>query len=304
MTLALSTCWNSSRHTDGDTMLQEIVDLGFDHIELSHGLNVSMMEGILKFAERGGVTFTSLHNFCPQPVEVMTDSPDCYEFSSSRDEVRQRAIKMSLQTIDYAQRVGATRIVIHSGSVSKMKGFTRGLGKMVHAGDYLKKSYAETKLKGVLERESLSLESTRRVLEALKPVVDYAGERGIRLGIENRDSYEAIPSEREFPAFLDELGPTCGYWHDFGHAQRKENLSFLDHETWLRTIGSRAIGCHLHDAQWPLEDHRVPFSGEIDYHALVPHFPKDIPWVIELHPKREASDIVEAADRWRTEFGA
>ncbi|MGC1480326.1 MAG: TIM barrel protein [Chthoniobacterales bacterium] len=302
--LALSTCWNSKRHTDGATMLQEIVDLGFDHIELSHGINLSLMEGILRFAEKGGVTFTSLHNFCPQPVEVMTDSPDCYEFSSSREEVRQRAIKMSLQTIDYAQRLGAKRIVIHSGSVGKMKGFTRGLGKLVHAGDYLSKTYAETKLRGVVERESLSGEYTRRVIESLKPVVDYAGERDIRLGIENRDSFEAIPSEREFPDFLDELGPTCGYWHDFGHAQRKENLSFLDHERWLAQIGSRAVGVHLHDAIWPLEDHCVPFAGEIDYHELVPHFPPGIPWVIELHPKREADDIIEAADRWRTEYGS
>jgi hypothetical protein len=47
----------------------------------------------------------------------------------------------------------------------------------------------------------------------------------------------------------------------------------------------------------------VPFSGDIDFRALVPHFPKDIPYVFELHPKHEPDKVVEAARRWREEFG-
>jgi sugar phosphate isomerase/epimerase len=155
----------------------------------------------------------------------------------------------------------------------------------------------------VQQREQASEEYIERLRESLKPIIAAAGEKGIRLGIENRDSYEQLPSEREFPALLDQLGPVCGYWHDFGHAQRKENMGFLEHRAWLEKIGARAIGCHLHDAKWPVEDHRVPFSGDIDYHALVPLFPKGIPFIIELNPKREAAEITAAADRWRKEFG-
>lgn len=301
--LALSTCWNSHRHTNGEDMLREIVDLGFTHIELSHGLNLPMMEGILKFAGRGEVNFTSLHNFCPQPVEVMTDSPDCYELTSSRSEIRQRAIKHTLQTIDYAHRVGAPRIVVHSGSVGPMRGFTKGLIGMIMDGGFLSKPYAEEKLRGVQQREQVSEEYVARLRESLKPIIAAAGEKGIRLGIENRDAYEQLPSEREFPALLDQLGPVCGYWHDFGHAQRKENMGFLEHRAWLERIGSRAIGCHLHDARWPVEDHLAPFSGSIDYASLVPLLPKDIPFVIELNPRREAAEIAAAAARWRKEFG-
>ncbi len=284
-------------------MLREIVDLGFTNIELSHGLNISMMEGILKFAERGGVHFTSLHNFCPQPVEVMTDSPDCYEFTSSRPEIRQRAVKMTLQTIDYAERLGAKRIVLHSGSVGPMRGYTRKLIALIMEGQFLSKAYGEEKFRGVQQRESASEEYIGRLLETLKPVLAAAAEKGIRLGVENRDAYEQLPSEREFPALLDKLGPTCGYWHDFGHAQRKENMGFLDHRAWLEAMGHRAIGSHLHDARWPVEDHCVPFTGDIDYAALVPYFPPGTPFIIELHPKREAAQIAAAAERWRKEFG-
>ena len=301
--LALSTCWNSRRHTNGEDMLREILDLGFTRVELSHGLNLPMMEGILKMAERGAVEFTSLHNFCPQPVEVMTDSPDCYEFTSGRPEIRQRAVKTTLQTIDYASRVGAKRIVIHSGCVSPMRGLTKNLIGMIMNGHFVSKSYAEEKLRAVQQREAASEEVIQRLVETLKPVIAAAGEKGIRLGIENRDSYEQVPSEREFPSLLDRLGPVCGYWHDFGHAQRKTNMGFLDHRAWLEKFASRAIGCHLHDAKWPVDDHRPPFTGDIDYAALVPFFPKDTPFVIELHPGVDAAAVTAAADRWRKEFG-
>jgi len=301
--LALSTCWNSHRHTNGEDMLREIADLGFKHIELSHGLNISMMEGILKFAERGEVEITSLHNFCPQPVEVMVDSPDCYEFSSNREEIRNRAVRMTLQTLDYAQRVGAKRLVLHSGTVSPLRGTTKELIQMILNGEFVSKAYGERKVHAVQQREQATEKYIPRLIEVLKPVIAAAAEKGIRLGVENRDSYEQLPSEREFPEFLDKLGPTCGYWHDFGHAQRKSNMGFLDHRVWLEKFGSRAIGCHLHDCRWPVEDHCVPFTGDIDYQTLVPLLPKGIPFVIELHPKREAAQIVAAAERWKKEFG-
>ena len=301
--LALSTCWNSHRHTNGEDMLREIVDLGFTDIELSHGLNLPMMEGVLKMAETGTINFTSLHNFCPQPVEVMTDSPDCYEFTSSRPEIRTRAVKTTLQTIDYAHRVGARRIVIHSGTVSSLRGFTRNLIGMIMEGRFLSKEYGAEKLRGVQVREQASEEVIKLLVETLKPVIAAAGEKGIRLGIENRDAYEQVPTEREHIALLDQLGPVCGYWHDFGHAQRKENMGFSNHRAWLEKISSRAIGCHLHDTKWPVEDHRAPFTGDIDYATLVPLFPKGIPFVIELNPKREAAEITAAAERWRREFG-
>src|SRR5262245_40809525 len=74
--LSCSTCWNSGRHTDGEAMLQEIVDLGFTRVELGHGVRISLMEGVLKGLERGLCTISSLHNFCPLPVEITRASPD------------------------------------------------------------------------------------------------------------------------------------------------------------------------------------------------------------------------------------
>ncbi|HSV33231.1 MAG TPA: hypothetical protein VLH87_03840, partial [Pyrinomonadaceae bacterium] len=105
--IAFSTCWNSGRHTDGAEMLLEIVDLGFDRVELGHGIRISLMPGIQKMYEDGKVKFSSLHNFCPLPVEVLGASPDCYQFSSAYGTERERAVKQTLQTIDFAERLGA-----------------------------------------------------------------------------------------------------------------------------------------------------------------------------------------------------
>ena len=45
-------------------MLREIKDqLGFDLIELGHGIRLSLLPGVQKLFEDGEVRFTSLHNF-------------------------------------------------------------------------------------------------------------------------------------------------------------------------------------------------------------------------------------------------
>src|SRR5207245_153289 len=117
--ISFSTCWNSGRHTAGDEMLREIkTELGFELIELGHGIRLSLVPGIQKMFDAGEVRFSSLHNFCPLPVEVMIASPDCYQFSAVSAEERERAVKQTLQTIDFAARLNAPFVVLHLGQVN------------------------------------------------------------------------------------------------------------------------------------------------------------------------------------------
>src|SRR5437016_11391128 len=116
--IAFSTCWNSGRHTSGDEMLREIQALGFNLIELGHGIRISLIPGIQKMFDAGEVRFSSLHNFCPLPVEVMSASPDCYEFSAAGKSERDRAVKQTLQTLDFAERLTASFCVLHCDSIS------------------------------------------------------------------------------------------------------------------------------------------------------------------------------------------
>src|SRR6476646_854318 len=101
--IASSTCWISDRHTTSEpTLPQHQPTLAFVLHELGHGIRLSLMPGVQQLFEAGEVRFSSLHNFCPLPVEVMSASPDCYTFSSSSTHARQRAIKQTLQTLDFA----------------------------------------------------------------------------------------------------------------------------------------------------------------------------------------------------------
>jgi sugar phosphate isomerase/epimerase len=301
--IAFSTCWNSGRHTDGETMLREIKDLGFDVVELGHGIRISLMPGVQKMYEAGKVRFSSLHNFCPLPVEVMGASPDCYQFSAPYQKERDRAVKQTFQTIDFAQRLGAPFVVLHLGSV-RMNSITDELIALIKKGQLFSREYVRKKVNAVKKREEAALTYLPRVKDCLKRVADYAGEKNIRLGVEGRRGYEEIPSERELPGLLDELNsPALGYWHDMGHIQIKENLGFLNHEEWLRAIGSRAIGCHMQDCIWPAQDHQPPFAGDVDLEKLVPLLPKDCLYVWELSPRKKADEILESVATWKERFG-
>src|SRR6476659_2872341 len=151
--ISFSTCWNSSRHTDGSEMLREIKDLGFNRIELGHGIRISLMPGIQKMFEAGEVRFSSLHNFCPLPVEVMGASPDCYTFSSSFARERERAVKQTLQTIDFAERLEAPFVVLHLGRVP-MKPVTEPLIALAKAGEIYSRKYVRRKVDAVAQREA------------------------------------------------------------------------------------------------------------------------------------------------------
>ena len=301
--IAFSTCWNSGRHTAGDEMLQEILDLGFDLVELGHGIRLSLMPGIQKMFEQGRVRFSSLHNFCPLPVEIMHASPDCYQLSAGYVKERERAIKQTFQTIDFAERLGAPFVVMHLGEVP-IGPVTDKLIKLVKNGKLLSRDFVRKKINAVKKREAAAPPYLNRVKDALKKIVEYAAAKNVKLGLEGRRGYEEIPSERELPALLDELNsPFAGYWHDFGHLQIKENLTFVDHAEWLGLIGPRALGCHVQDCVWPAQDHQPPFAGGVDLPRLVPLLPKNCQFVWEMSPRRTADEIRRSVVKWKEHFG-
>jgi sugar phosphate isomerase/epimerase len=298
--LAFSTCWNSSRHIRGEEMLREIFALGFDHVELSHGIRQSLWEGIEQFLADHPMTVTSLHNFCPLPVEILGPAPDCYQCTSLRTAERDRARHYTLQTIDYAHRLGAKRVVMHLGSVAPAD-YTERLVRSIFAGRYLDRRYVRLKLDAIRKRESIA--AYDRVIEWLQPALAHAKAAGVMLGVENRIGIETFPSEREFRRLFNEITDgTIGYWHDFGHAQVRHNLTLIDHGEWLTEMSPRLIGCHVHDVEFPARDHRVPFSGMTDFATLIPSLPADQPLVWELSSKASKDDIVAALTHWKQRF--
>ena len=302
--LSFSTNWNASRHYHGEDIVKEILELGFESIELGHGLSVSQLQGI-RAARDGGAGFKviSVHNFCPMTIEVLTDNPDCYEFTSHRIQQRDRAVRLTKQTIITAHDFGASCVVLHLGRISPLLGITDSLLDELRKSGVSNRGYNLKKLDVVRRREKHARGYLDRVTRVLEPLVEEAARLNITLVVENRSDYEAIPTERELLKLLQHFdSPNLRYWHDFGHAQMRESLGLLDHAQWLAEIAPFAVGAHLQDAKWPDKDHLIPFEGEIPFDRLVPLLPSSTAYILELSSEAEPEAIQAAVARWYNLF--
>ncbi len=303
--LAFSTCWNNSRHIDGESMIDEIIELGFSNIELSHDMTIAKLPGIQKAYRAGKFTCSGVHNFFPSPVEVMIDAPDAYEYTSHRPFERKRAMDMTLKTLELAAEFNAGYVVLHMGSTPlNPKKFTAPLTKLVTEGRQHEPDFIKQKINFIKKREKLSALYYQRAIEALEQLAPKAAEYQIKLAVESRSRFEDMPNEREMLKLQDHFkdNPWIGYWHDFGHVQLKHNLGLLDHQEWLKSISPYLIGGHVHDVEWPARDHRTPFTGTLNYASILSHFPADCPLIWELSPSRKSSEIESSLITWKHRF--
>jgi len=288
---SLSTCWNSHRHTDGGAMLREIRDLGFEFAELSHGIRLSLLPGILDTVDAGEIKISTLHNFCPLPVGVNSAAPNLFQFSSEDKRERENAWKHTLKTLDTAARVGAKLVVLHTGSIA-MKDYGEKLEAMVEAGARDTDKYRALVEAMELDRERRKDGPCERAYEFIAQLVPEAKQRGLRLGIENREAVQEIPLDHDFPIFFRRFrDETVAYWHDCGHAQIKENLGLMFHTMHLEGLADRLGGFHIHDVQPPARDHCPPGTGMIDFKALAPFVRPEHIKVFELRPGTPPDDV-------------
>jgi sugar phosphate isomerase/epimerase len=238
------------------------------------------------------------------PIEITRASPDCYKFSSPDARERERAVKFTFQTIDFAARLEAPFVILHLGR-TPLEDYTDKLLRMAEVGVINSRNFVRTKLECVRKREAQAEPYLDRARDCLARVAEHAAPRTIKLGVESRHSFEEIPNEREMIELLEEFAvPHIGYWHDFGHIQVKHNLGFLDHLEWLTEVSPRLIGCHLHDTIWPGRDHMAPFTGSVEFEKLLPLIPKDTLFVFEMSPRRTREEIIEAREKWISKFGS
>lgn len=269
-------------------MLREIRELGFEYAELSHGIKLSLVPGILDAVDTGEIKISSLHNFCPLPMGVTHAAPNVYEFSDDDPRERELAIKHTQKTLEFATRVKARAVVLHLGSI-EAKDYTGKLAGMV--------TNQGSKKFETLQKEALRALAAKkekffvRTKEALRRILPEAESRAITLGCENRQALEELPIDGDFNEFLDEFKSPVAYWHDTGHAQIKENLGIIKHTSFLQTLAPRLAGFHIHDVIFPARDHMTPGTGTIDFAALKSFVSARHIKVFELSPSLPATSI-------------
>lgn len=308
MKIALSSCWNSHRHEDGYRMVAEMVDLGFAHIELSHGVRIGLVPGILKALEEGLVEVASVHNFCPLPTGVMAAAPNLYEPSARGRQEQDLWFRHTLKTIDFGARVGAGLMVIHSGSMRfPFRDFDKKLDRLMAAAqgesgeDDPETAKARARAALFVERSLAKFRKKmkaprRRLIENFKRIAAPARERGVRVAIENREGFIELPLDEDMPLLLQDLEEpdVFGYWHDAGHAQLKERMGIVKHTDLLEGNRARQFGFHLHDVNAEGRDHQPLGSGVINWEHVASFFRADDLLVLELSPRQRSEAVVES----------
>jgi sugar phosphate isomerase/epimerase len=284
-------------------MLEEIRALGFEYAELSHGIRISLLPGILDAVDSGLIKISSVHNFCPLPMGIDRPAPNIFKFSADNPRELENAYKHTVKTIETAARLKAPLVVLHMGSVD-MKDYTDKLIEMIEDGKRETPKFEKICEEVRRKRESKKDEYVQNAYDMLRRLIPHAEQHGVLLGIENREALEEIPFDDELEYFFREFdSPVVRYWHDTGHAQIKANLGFINHAMQVEALELRLAGFHIHDVEYPGRDHQQPGTGCIDFAALKKFVRPDQIKVFEFSPNMETPEVVAGVAHIKSLWG-
>ncbi len=285
-------------------MLREIADLGFEYAELSHGIRIVLLPGVIRAVEEGVIKISSTHNFCPLPTGIAQAAPNLFEPSVKDHREHEQWLRHTKRSLDFAVQVNARVMVLHLGSVKflwfnparKLKTFIRQNPTATVPAD---KAYLAV-LKKACEKLRLRMGPYwQQVQASLEEIRAYASIRGIHLGCENREKFEELPLDDDFEALFTSLPQphTAGYWHDTGHADIKQSMGMIDHRLHLTKNASRLLGFHLHDVTPDGRDHQPIGAGRIDFNMISSFWRPEHLLTLELSPRVKIEDVVLSKQR-------
>jgi sugar phosphate isomerase/epimerase len=285
-------------------MICEMAALGFTHVELSHGIRITLLPGILKAIEAGVIQVGSVHNFCPLPTGVNHAAPNLYEPSSRYYQEQEQWLRQTKRTMDFAAQMKARVLVLHLGSVHFLwcnpAHALRHYAKQ-HPGITLTQNagYQHVLLKARARLRKKMDPFWRQTKASLAKIFDYAVTKKLRLGLENREAFDELPLDDDFVPYLESLpaGGPAGYWHDTGHACIKESLGVLNHQQHLVKLAPHLIGFHLHDVDAEGHDHQPIGSGMVDFNMVSSFWRPEHVFVLEFSPRVSIDDVRQSKKR-------
>lgn len=285
-------------------MVQEMTALGFDHIELSHGVRISLIPGILKAVQEGVVRISSVHNFCPLPTGITAAAPNLFMPSAADSRERDQWLRHTKRTIDFAAQVGARVVVLHLGQAEffflspgkKIRAFARKHPDADPAKDEAYRAVLGAALARMRTRMTPYWARTKACIES---ILAHAAERGVKLGIENREKFEELPIDSDFPEYLKTMSVpgVAGYWHDTGHAHIKQQMGLIDHAQQLEVNAATTLGFHLHDTDESGRDHQPLGRGKIDFEMVSRFWKPEHLLILEFSPRLTPGEIVDSRER-------
>ncbi len=292
MPLAVSTHWNAHKHTSGEALVEETLELGFKHLELGYDLTADLIAGVKSMVEQKATQINSVHNFCPVPAGASRGHPELFELASFSPMERENAIQLTLKTVRFAASFGATRVVLHCGNI-QTKPSTRTLIQLSEDGKQHTPKFEKQKMKLMIKREKHAQKHIDNLYHSLEKMLPTLEEYNVTLGIENLPTWEAIPTEQESEALFKHFdSPFIRHWHDVGHGRIRHNLGFINQIYWLERLSPFMCGMHIHDVKPPAMDHIMPPRGDFDFTQLEPFIKNDTVLVMEPAPGTPAEEVL------------
>ena len=292
-------------------MLQEIAGFGFKHVELSHGIRITLVPGIMRAVDEGVVKISSTHNFCPLPTGVTRAAPNLYEPSALDEREQQQWLRHTKRSIDFAAQLKARVLVCHLGRVSFFWFNPRQrLSRYLRDHADTERSPGDVKLQAVVDKCLVQMRRRMppfwaQVRAGINAVLDHARAKGVQLGFENREKFDELPLDADWVPFLAsfEADAPVGYWHDTGHAHLKETIGVLQHRMHLESLARRTLGFHLHDVDASGRDHQPIGTGHVDFEMVSRFWRPEHSLTLELGPQVSVNDVRESKQRLETLIG-
>lgn len=286
-------------------MLQEVAALGFEYAELSHGTRITLVPGILKAVEEGVVKISSTHNFCPLPTGVVQAAPNLFEPSVVEHREHDQWLRHTKRSLDFAAQVKARVLVCHLGSVGffwfnpsrDIRNYLRQHADAGRTDD--DKDYQVVLQKALAKLRKRMPPYWAQVKASVNEILSYATQKGVKLGLENREKFDELPIDADFVEFLDALpsGAPAGYWHDTGHADIKEGMGLLRHREHLKQLKNRTIGFHLHDVNAQGQDHHAIGEGHVDFKMISEFWRPEHLLTLEFGPRVTEDEVRISKER-------
>ena len=262
---SFSTSWNTKRHTNGREMINEIKELGFGQVELNYNVPEEMLKSITPMIDKGEIKVSSVHNVFPfyEDKDYGTDTP---MLGFDDVEKRKKAVDLLINSIEYADRLGAKGVVVHPGEVpfsynidTELKNIWREKGKD-------SKEYQSLWNEMLHRRNELAPIYTKRIQDSLEEAADFIVKKNInvKIGIETRARCYQIPTLKEADQIIDNLkGSPVYLWYDVGHGMIMESMGLYDNVNEVQQMKDKILGVHIHETI-DLVDHYCPYihSGD------------------------------------------
>ena len=282
-------------------MMKEMRDHGFEYAELSHGVRITLVPGILKAVEEGIIKISSCHNFCPLPPGVVYPAPNLFQPSTKDVQEHEQWVRYTKRSIDFAAQVKAAVLVCHLGSVNffwinptrKVRRYMRSYPRSQYRDDKTYLKLRDEALAKVRKRMPVFWDNVKK---SIGLVLEHAKKQGVTLGFENREKFDELPLDDDFGALFASLPADApvGYWHDAGHADLKDRMALLSHVPHLEKNAARLLGFHLHDVNAQNQDHQPIGSGHIDFRAISKFWQPHHRLILELSPRLTVEEVLSS----------